>query len=255
MRNIAENFKNTNGNGSSHPIDCSLRLDLERDYHPYSDVLKQEGRVRIPQFLDMGTEYLYNFARSNDEWIQVINTEDGVLEIELDQWQAYNDANKSAIRTDMYQRASKGFQYSYAAVAVPVAEEIGCEGDPLSNFLQFTAETGFQTILEQLTGVADLKFTDGQLTVYHPGDFLTRHDDSVAGKNRIAAFVLGLTPIWRMEWGGLLHFHPMDNEPALALVPDFNTLDLFTVPRLHSVSEISAAALFPRYALTGWLSK
>lgn len=255
MKNSAASFGNTIRTGSTNPIDCSISLDPKRDYRSYSAVLKQEGRVRIPQFLDSGAEYLYNFAQSNHEWIQVINTNADVLEIDLDQWQIYDDAAKSAIRSAMYQRASKGFQYSYAAVAVPDADESGCTADPLSNFLKFTAETGFQNILQQLTGVADLQFTDGQLTVYNPGDFLTRHDDAVAGKSRVAAFVLGLTPIWRLEWGGLLHFHPTDDEPALALVPDFNTLDLFTVPRLHSVSEISAAALFPRYALTGWLSK
>jgi Rps23 Pro-64 3,4-dihydroxylase Tpa1-like proline 4-hydroxylase len=29
----------------------------------------------------------------------------------------------------------------------------------------------------------------------------------VAGKNRVAAYVLNLTPRWRVEWGGLLMFH------------------------------------------------
>jgi SM-20-related protein len=236
-------------------IDCSISVVAWPEFDLSAEQLRRDGRVRIPNFLSHGIEYLYNFARSNDEWIQVINTEDGVLEIDLDEWENFDIQKKSKIKSDMYQRASRGFQYSYAAVAVPDVKELTEEPGPLADFFRFTQQSGTKDLLAKLTGVPDLRFTDGQLTVYNPGDLLTGHDDAVEGKDRVAAFVLGLTPIWRLEWGGLLHFHPQDKEPVLALVPDFNSLDLFTVPRLHSVSQISPSALLPRYALTGWLSR
>ena len=37
------------------------------------------------------------------------------------------------------------------------------------------------------------------------------------------------------------------------MVPGHNSIDLFAVPQLHSVSEVSAAAAFRRHAVTGWL--
>ena len=100
-----------------------------------------------------------------------------------------------------------------------------------------------------MTGAADIAFADAQATAYAPGDFLTAHDDNVAGKARRAAYVLGLTPGWRTDWGGLLLFH----RDSTAWVPRFNTLNLFGVPQPHSVSQVASFAGNRRYAVTGWL--
>ena len=104
-----------------------------------------------------------------------------------------------------------------------------------------------------MTGDADLSFTDGQATAYGPGDFLTCHDDDVPGKNRRAAYVFGMTPGWKPEWGGLLLFHDDRDHTVMGQVPGFNTLDLFAVPRRHSVSIVTPAAATRRLAITGWL--
>ena len=108
--------------------------------------------------------------------------------------------------------------------------------------------------LEAITGLPQPCFTDGQATSYGPGDFLTAHDDAVPGKSRIAAFIYGLTPHWRVEYGGLLLFHGHNDRAVSGHVPRFNTLDLFRVPARHSVSCVTAAAPHRRLALTGWLS-
>ena len=108
-------------------------------------------------------------------------------------------------------------------------------------------------LLERIIGKGPLRFRDGQATTYGPGDLLTAHDDNVAGKRRVAAFVLGLTPVWRLEWGGLLMFHGADRATAAALMPRFNTLDLFLVPQVHSVSVVVPGIDARRYAITGWL--
>ena len=108
--------------------------------------------------------------------------------------------------------------------------------------------------LGAITGIATPRFVDGQVTAYGPGDFLTGHDDDVANSRRRAAFVLGMTPQWRMEWGGLLMFHDRGAIPFSGLCPQFNTLDLFQVPKYHSVSLVSPAAPRRRFAITGWLA-
>jgi Rps23 Pro-64 3,4-dihydroxylase Tpa1-like proline 4-hydroxylase len=108
-------------------------------------------------------------------------------------------------------------------------------------------------LLRAVTGYEGLTFTDGQTTAYDHGDFLTGHDDAVAGKNRLAAYVYGLTPYWRIEYGGLLLFHGANDRTATAEVPRFNSLDLFKVPRQHSVSTVTPSAPHRRFAVTGWL--
>jgi Rps23 Pro-64 3,4-dihydroxylase Tpa1-like proline 4-hydroxylase len=107
--------------------------------------------------------------------------------------------------------------------------------------------------LRQVSGRRELAFVDAQATAYAPGDFLTAHDDDVAGKHRLAAYVFGLTPVWRAEWGGLLLFHDAQGDIERGFTPRFNTLNLFAVPQLHSVSLVSRAAPHRRYAITGWL--
>jgi Rps23 Pro-64 3,4-dihydroxylase Tpa1-like proline 4-hydroxylase len=59
--------------------------------------------------------------------------------------------------------------------------------------------------------------------------------------------------MWRLEWGGLLLFHGSDGNVERGLVPAFNSLNLFAVPRMHSVSEVTRAAAYRRYSITGWL--
>jgi Rps23 Pro-64 3,4-dihydroxylase Tpa1-like proline 4-hydroxylase len=65
--------------------------------------------------------------------------------------------------------------------------------------------------------------------------------------------VFGLTPQWRIEWGGLLLFHGADGQVERGFVPRFNSLALFAVPQLHSVSMVTRAAPYRRYSITGWL--
>jgi Rps23 Pro-64 3,4-dihydroxylase Tpa1-like proline 4-hydroxylase len=108
-------------------------------------------------------------------------------------------------------------------------------------------------IVRRITGAEDINYADAQATAYSPGDFLTAHDDAVEGKNRRAAFVLSLTPVWRIEWGGLLLMHGEGDAPARAWMPDMNLLTIFKVGQMHSVSEVTRVSPYRRYSITGWL--
>ena len=108
-------------------------------------------------------------------------------------------------------------------------------------------------MLRDVTGEDRIAFADAQATAYAPGDFLTGHDDAVGGKKRLAAYVFGLTPVWRVEWGGLLLFHGSDGDVDAGLAPRFNTLNVFAVPQTHSVSMVTREAPSRRYSITGWL--
>jgi Rps23 Pro-64 3,4-dihydroxylase Tpa1-like proline 4-hydroxylase len=139
---------------------------------------------------------------------------------------------------------------------VPGSDEVeqAEERTPLTEFAELMQSPEMLDLLEAITGQRG-SFTDGHATAYGPGDFLTGHDDDVKGKNRLAAYVYGLTKGWRIEWGGLLLFHGPHERTASGMAPRFNTLDLFSVPQQHSVTMVTPAAPHRRYAVTGWLRR
>jgi Rps23 Pro-64 3,4-dihydroxylase Tpa1-like proline 4-hydroxylase len=65
--------------------------------------------------------------------------------------------------------------------------------------------------------------------------------------------VYGLTHDWQAEWGGLLLFHDAGGDIERGYTPRFNSLNIFSVPQLHSVSYVSRVAPEPRLSVTGWL--
>ena len=74
-------------------------------------------------------------------------------------------------------------------------------------------------------------------------------DDELA----FMAYVLSLTPVWRLEWGGLLLMHGQGDNPAQAWMPGMNLLTIFRVGQTHSVSEVTRSAAYRRHSITGWL--
>ena len=97
---------------------------------------------------------------------------------------------------------------------------------------------------------------------YGAGDWIAPHDDKAhvrVGRrihSRKFAGLLYLSPVWRAEWGGAL----LDLEGGSArsraprpreIVPAFNSLVLFEVPRMHAVAPVHVQNP-PRLSLFGW---
>ncbi len=237
----------------AHAINFALHPQLDVD--AAARAMRQTGRVHIPQFLTPeSADQLHMLLRNRDDWVQVINSEDRLVELSRATRAAMHDEQRLALDTAVYAGARSGFQYRYEAIRVPdEAAERQASADPLATLAGWMSSPEIMDVLRRLTGMHDAVFVDAQATAYSPGDFLTGHDDAFPGKARRAAYVLGLTPVWRAEWGGLLLFHPAGHARADALVPGFNSLNLFRVPQMHSVTEVSRAAAYRRYAITGWL--
>lgn len=232
-----------------------LRINPGLDPVALAAEYQRDGRVRIADFFVAGASDLRDYLEESGEWIQLISTDDGVLEYDIAQRAAISTRRWARIERDKHQRACVGFQYSYGGIRVPGEGECDASDAPLHVFARFMASAPLLDLLAQVTGHNNLHFTDGQATAYGPTDFLTAHDDNVAGKNRVAACVFGMTRIWRLEWGGTLLFHGGDHQSAHGIVPQFNTLDLFKVPQIHSVSMVTPAAPHRRLAVTGWLNQ
>ena len=60
---------------------------------------------------------------------------------------------------------------------------------------------------------------------------------------------------WDPDWGGLLQFFDNEGQPTQSNSPGFNTLDLFDVSHVHSVTLVAPYALNPRLAVSGWFVK
>jgi Rps23 Pro-64 3,4-dihydroxylase Tpa1-like proline 4-hydroxylase len=231
-----------------------LRLNPALDWGRLAAEFAARGRIRVHDFLaDPLPAALHAELRRREDWRQIVNSGDKVFELDRRTRAAMSPDQAQALEAAVQAGARSGFQYRYETLRLSDGDGGGPPGDPeLSAFTRWMSSGEVRDCLRGMTGAEAIGFADGQATAYAPGDFLTGHTDEVPGKQRHAAYVFGLTPQWRTEWGGLLLFHA-EREAVSGVSPGFNTLDVFAVPQLHSVSRVAPEAAFRRYAITGWL--
>lgn len=214
----------------------------------------RDRRVQIAPFLaEADADRLASYLAARDDWRRVLNSDAKVFEFASSELDALTREQRERLDEAVHMAAREGFQYRYDSIRVPDAADARAKlDDPLAAFAGFMSSAPVLDLVESISGARGLSFADAQATRYGAGDFLTAHDDDVAGKNRHAAYVLSLTPGWRAEWGGLLLFHDRDRV-AEGYIPAFNTLSLFAVPQPHSVSLVAPFAGRARLSVTGWL--
>lgn len=210
----------------------------------------EDGYVSIPHFLaGDGAEALRAHLNSRSDWRLVVNAGEKVYDLD---WVAMSAEQRAELDRRVHGAAREGFQFRFGSVRVPDSTDERVPGsDPLHAFAEFMRSEPVLALVREVTGRTAIVFADAQATAYHPGDFLTGHDDHVEGKCRELAYVMNLTSKWRVEWGGLLLFHGADGKVA-GLSPRFNCLNVFAVPLLHSVSQVTPFAGGVRYSVTGW---
>lgn len=215
----------------------------------------QDGIVRIDGVLDEGAaSALLADLSDRDDWRQVLNSGDKLFELDRPLRSTLSPEKVKELDSAVYAGARTGFQYRYESIRVPDSKsERQGSCDMLAALANEMSGGAALEAWRGITGAADIEYADAQGTAYSAGDFLTGHDDSFEGKNRRAAYVLSLTPVWRLEWGGLLVMHGEDDGPARAYMPLMNVMTIFRVGQMHSVSEVTRAAAFRRYSVTGWL--
>lgn len=238
------------------PPASPFQINPDLDVPALAEAYARDGRVRVYGLLSEGAEHLHDYLDTTPHWIKLIKLAKGVLELDADERAELSAEEWAAIEAAAHERARYDFQYRYEGLRVPESDELeeAEERTPLTEFAELMQSAQMLDLLEAITGHRG-SFTDGHATAYGPGDFLTGHDDDVHGKNRLAAYVYGLTKGWRIEWGGLLLFHGPFERTASGMAPRYNTLDLFSVPQQHSVSMVTPAAPHRRYAVTGWLRR
>lgn len=114
----------------------------------------------------------------------------------------------------------------------------------------------FINFLNEITGLQLVGLNTLFLSKYKNGSFLSPHSDKGNGK---LAFVLNITPQWKPQYGGILHFMNDERTEIInSFVPEFNSFVIFNVPEPHGiphfVSHVAPNVRFNRYAITGWFA-
>jgi hypothetical protein len=167
------------------------------------------GHVRAPGVLPMAeAEALHGWLTGDAPFVRVLNQADKVWDLDAQALASLGTERSAALTQAVHAQARDGFQYIYDALRVsddPATRT--ARALPVDRLVAAFNTQPWLDLFRTLTGEPAIRMVDGQATRYLPGHFLTGHDDDVAGKDRVAAYVLNLTPHWRTEWGGLLLFH------------------------------------------------
>lgn len=162
------------------------------------------------------------------------------------------------LQSELHQLANKGVGFLYGGYRMQKEPgktsylESGTAPTQARNLFNFLNSSEMLSFISFISGKTGLVEADGQYTRFGPGHYLTRHSDNIASENRQLAYVIGFTPKWHPDWGGLLQFYEKNGSPRDAWSPEFNSLSLFDVEHIHSVTYVAPYASEPRLSLTGW---
>ncbi|MEG1452047.1 2OG-Fe(II) oxygenase [Brevundimonas sp.] len=211
------------------------------------------GRAQIDGFLSEVSARNLHQAASSESYNVVSRRATGHMDMSQQWLDMLTPPQKTGLAQTIQEAATTDFQYLYDNYPVYDAVEDGVAPPVWKSVYDFLNGEAFLELMRDITGEARIAMADAQLTRFRRGHFLTEHSDEAEGKNRYYAYVLNLTPVWRIDWGGLLAFHGEDGNVAEAFTPCFNTLNLLKVPTPHSVTQVALSAGAERISITGWL--
>jgi Rps23 Pro-64 3,4-dihydroxylase Tpa1-like proline 4-hydroxylase len=234
-----------------------IALDPRLDAEALKAVFGRFGRLHIPDVLRPADAATVADALAGAPWSRTFLANGKGYDVALADYAATPAEVKAQVETAIAEGGRTGFQFDFDTWRISDELEAGRRHGgpvaPLEAVYDLMNSEAFLGFVRRLTGDPRPVYCDAQATRYRAGQFLTAHDDELAGKDRLYAYVLNLTPEWRVEWGGLLLFHDADGHVAEAYAPKFNALNLFRVPAWHSVSQVASYVEKPRLAITGWI--
>ncbi|MEM1150912.1 MAG: 2OG-Fe(II) oxygenase family protein [Pseudomonadota bacterium] len=228
-------------------------IDGGFDISAAAGVFRTHGHVRLAGILKHERAVdLANAAAAIENWTLSYGAKEGVGRIDPRQIQTWPDDKRAAFTQTLATSAREGAGFAYFSRSMTGDDGQGPLPPAITAMTNDLMNPDILTFLNTLTGLADVTNVDAQLSQFRQGHYLTRHTDSPRGQNRKLAFVWGLTPNWHPDWGGLLQFYEIDGTPKLAFAPGFNTLDVFSVEKVHAVTYVAPFAGGARHAVSGW---
>src|SRR5450432_345148 len=156
-----------------------------------------KGRVQIRDLLtDCSARTVSHKLQNETRWTVTFN--DGEKKCEVEQ---YDGNLRRQLTFAAWDRARTNFQYIYERHALSWdREEYHDQDHYYSGVVKFLNAPEFLNLMREITGIPEITSTDGQATLYRPGDFLTVHNDDAKLAKRLVAYVLNMTPVWRSDW-------------------------------------------------------
>lgn len=234
-------------------------IDPALDLAPHRARLQRDGRVQVPHVLQPdAAARLLQCLLHEVPWTLALRDGAGARTIDAAAYAAMDPDAIDALLAAMQDvpagddDAHAQFRFAYESYMMVRAYTEGRDpGLLLHRVLETFNAPGFIALARALTGDARIRRVDAQATRYRAGHVLREHTDHDDGQGRLYAYVLGMTPHWRPDWGGLLQFFE-GTAVVDTFVPAFNTLNVFRVPAAHAVSQVMPWARQPRLAITGW---
>lgn len=225
----------------------------------YKQVFDETGYVRIANFFpdDIANELAQLFEALPWELAYLMDASPKKIKVEELQRQGPQAQAELFARIRRY-ASENAFSFAYDTyMLVTKYIENNLQQPLLRRYVEMLVEPSFVQFMRDLTGDQGIIKADAQASRYLPGHFLSTHNDDGSNVNhsRVAAYTLSLSKNWQNEWGGILHL--LDDEKAIqhSLVPEFNTLTVFKVPRMHFVSQVANYCPKPRHSIVGWFRK
>ncbi len=226
-------------------INFNENFDLEAAAESY----KADRRGRFTDVLAHDNAFNIHSGLKNLEYDLALIHEGQYMSITPSEWAKFDQQKQRQYIATSHNYASKGEGFIYSRRNLS-AKNCGIPAiDELAKWLN--SDTVIDWI-RKLSGYNDIVAASAQATRYVPGQFLTRHKDVNHSEQRRVAYVLNFTESWHPDWGGLLQFFENDGTPRDGWAPGFNTLSLFDVEHVHSVTYVTPFALQPRLSVTGW---
>ena len=218
--------------------------ELARDY-------AVKKRLQLRDFLEPESAHEVYESLHGLPWGMAYNDGSAVHQLSPENVAGLDDREADRITAGIQERARTEFQFLYAFFPVLQAYLLPTPYK-IFDFFEFLNSPAVLDFVRGLTGLDQIRWADAQATWYRPGHFLRAHTDEDSVRGRAAAYVMNLSPEWDRDWGGLLQFFDASDNVEQAFKPSFNTLNMFTVPQLHSVSMVSTYVTAQRLAVTGW---
>lgn len=229
-------------------------LNPKLDIPSLADAYRQDERLRIDNVLDPKIAQRVQEICLNSvpfDYVYHLNGENLISSQE--EMSAMGKVHQQNLHNRVMQEASEGVGFLYCGYRMDRARD---DADEALHFLHdiflYLNSEDMLNFIRQVSGRDDIVSVDGQFTRYTPGQFLTRHSDNIEEEGRRLAYVFGFSQHWHPDWGGLLLFYENNGDARDFWIPAFNTLSLFDVRHVHSVSYVTPFAKHPRLSLTGW---
>lgn len=234
-----------------------LKISSDHDPEALGRTLQQEGRLQVSNFFTPETaDYLYKIHVENKDWYLAYNDGSNYYESSIQQIQAAGPQQKQQFMNSIYARARTQFQYVFYQYFISQAIELKEQsGHPMHQIHEFMNSEEVLNLMRILTGEKAIRKADSYASNYARGHFLTAHDDRHDSHDRVAAYVFSMTKTWDKNWGGHLAFFDDAGNITEALIPTFNTLNIFLIPQMHSVQLVSPFAGGTRTSYLGWLHR